>query len=53
MYFSGNTGRNDDDVCTFQGMAQTIIRWQVSLDGRFGVDMTQICGDTRRIDDIE
>jgi hypothetical protein len=45
-YLSGDAGGDDDDICTFQGSAQTIIRRQVSLDDRLGIDMTQVCGNT-------
>jgi hypothetical protein len=43
---AGNTGWDENDLSTLQTLAQTGWGWVVALDGRLGVDVADIGGDT-------
>ena len=49
---TGNTSRDDDDVCAGECVLQAIIFGEVALDLGNGADVGEIGGDTWGVDDI-
>ena len=45
-WLSWDTGGDQDDLGTLEGGSETTWCWVIALDGGFGVDVGDICGDT-------
>ena len=49
---TGNTSRDDNDVSTGQGLGETVISREETVNGGDGRDVREIGGDTGSVDDI-
>lgn len=45
---AGNASGDENDLGTLQALAETRWSWVIALDGRLGVDVADIGGDTCR-----
>jgi hypothetical protein len=49
---TGDTGRDDYDICPSEGLFEPIIRWEVADNLGRSRDVTEICCNARSVHDI-
>lgn len=47
--FSGDSGRDEDNICTLKGVLETVVGWFMAADFNFGIDVTNIGSNTCQV----